>query len=134
MEPQDYLGIDYVAGWIGQSALDGYHCPQQPCFNPYWHGAMLTMARERGLSVAYYAYIIAFLAKATGLLDCDVGVPSLCQRGADYIRNNRRLILHTYARFANQHGQSALLGSSPARLLHLRRAHLVAPCRLALPE
>ena len=52
MEPQDYLGIDYVAGWIGQSALDGYHCPQQPCFNPYWHGAMLTMARERGLSVA----------------------------------------------------------------------------------
>ena len=60
--------IDYVAAWIGQSALDSYLCEQAPCFNPYWHGAMLQLARERGLSVAYYAYVIAFLAKATGLL------------------------------------------------------------------
>jgi hypothetical protein len=101
-DPHDYNGIDYVAAWIGQSALDSYLCEQAPCFNPYWHGAMLQLARERGLSVAYYAYVIAFLAKATGLFDCDVGEPSLCQRGADYIRNNRRLILHTYARFANE--------------------------------
>ena len=101
-EPHDYHGIDYVAGWIGQSSFDSHRCAQPPCFNQYWHGAMLQLARERGISVAYYAYVIAFLAKATGLLDCDVGKPSLCERGANYIRNNRHLILHTYARFANE--------------------------------
>ena len=100
VEPHDYGGIDYLCAWIGQR--DAMNCPQPPCFNPYWHGAMLQLARERGLSVAYYAYIIAFLAKATGLLDCDVGEPSLCQRGAMFIRENKHLILRTYARFANE--------------------------------
>ena len=33
----------------------------------------------------------------------------------------------------DQHGQSATLGSAPARLLHLLRARLAAPCSSALP-
>ena len=34
---------------------------------------------------------------------------------------------------ASRHGQSGLLGSAPARLLHLLRARLLAPCSSALP-
>lgn len=79
-----------------------HRCASPPCFNPYWHGKMLDLARERQISVVYYAYIIAFLAKATGLNDCDVGSPSLCEKGANYIRENEPLILQAYARFANE--------------------------------
>ena len=110
-DPHDYNGIDYITVWIGQNdGLGKPRCRSPPCFNPYWHGAALELARERGLSVAYYAYIIAFLAKATGLNDCDVGTPSLCQKGANYIRNNEAAILRTYAHFANE--TSRMLGST----------------------
>ena len=65
-EGRDYpKGIDYLTVWIGQHSATDPNCHSPPCFNPYWHGAMLQLARERGLNVAYYAYIIAFLAKAT---------------------------------------------------------------------
>ena len=119
VEPHDYGGIDYVSAWIGQR--DAMSCSQPPCFNPYWHGAMLQLARERGLSVAYYAYIVAFLAKATGLHDCDVGEPSLCQRGAMYIREHRHLILRTYARFANE--TAKILGRSAEVLFLMCARH-----------
>lgn len=71
--------------WQGSPSRSGKaKCKAEPCFNPYWHGAMLELAREKGITAAYYAYIIAFLAKARmGLYDCDVGEPSLCRRGGE---------------------------------------------------
>lgn len=46
----------------------------------------------------FYAYIIAFEARTkAGLKDCDVGTPSLCQNGADFIRNNRAFLVNRYS-------------------------------------
>lgn len=101
-EGEAYEGADYLAVWIGQDHPRSASCVQPPCFNRWWHGAALELARERGLSVAYYAYIIAFLAKASGLQDCDVGTPSLCQKGAQFVRTHEEKILQTYAHFANE--------------------------------
>jgi len=45
----------------------------------------------------FYAYVIAFEARnAWGLKDCDMGEPNLCQRGCNYIRENRNRILERY--------------------------------------
>ena len=38
-----------------------------------------------------------------------------------------------YGQFEGQHGRSGPLNSAPARLPHLLRARLVAPCSSALP-
>ena len=105
----DYTGIDYLTIWIGQRAEGNAACAMPPCFNPFWHGDMLHIARTLKASVVYYAYIIAFLAKRTGLYDCDVGSPNLCERGASYIRQNEAAILRTYSSFANE--TAARLGS-----------------------
>ena len=49
----------------------------------------------------YYGYIIAFMARDEwGLKDCDVGTPSLCERGSDYIRENRAKIVAKYKNYA----------------------------------
>ena len=55
-------------------------------FNPYWHGRMLDLVRERKVTAVYYAYIIAKLARrAIGAQDCDAaasGDPLLCSTEA----------------------------------------------------
>lgn len=49
------------------------------------------------LTLVFYAYVIAFEARNTwGLQDCDVGSPSLCERGCNFIRQNRDRILERY--------------------------------------
>jgi hypothetical protein len=47
---------------------------------------------------AFYAYIIAFQARADwGLQDCDVNLSySLCNKGANYIRQNRAKLIERY--------------------------------------
>ena len=43
------------------------------------------------------------LARYTkGIKDCDVGSPSLCVHGADFVREHEGLILRTYDAYANQ--------------------------------
>jgi hypothetical protein len=37
-----------------------------------------------------------------GLKDCDVGTPSLCERGSDYIRQNRARIVAKYKNYAEE--------------------------------
>jgi len=100
----DYSGVDYLTIWIGQRAGAHSHCTAPPCFNPFWHGEMLSLAKKKGLGVVFYAYVIAFLAKhGAGLNDCDVGgVASLCQKGADFIRSHEVEILRTYSSFARE--------------------------------
>ncbi len=104
-----YDGVDYLTVWIGQESEGagsaGHACAPSPCFNPWWHGAMLREAARRDIGAAYYAYVIAFLARQrAGLADCDTVAPgerSLCTHGAAFIRASRGLILETYAHFAN---------------------------------
>jgi hypothetical protein len=44
-----------------------------------------------------------------GLKDCDVGTPSLCQRGAQFIRDNRQGILNKYSNYAQE--TAAIVGT-----------------------
>lgn len=89
---------DYLTVWLGShSKKYGTN------FNPHWHGRMLQQVREQNATAAYYAYIIAMLARSRrGLQDCDVGSRSLCVHGADFIRENEPLILDTYEHYANE--------------------------------
>ena len=45
-----------------------------------------------------------------GLQDCDVGTPSLCQRGAKFIRDNRQSIVNKYSHYAKE--TAAIVGTS----------------------
>lgn len=103
---------DYFTVWIGtHSKSHGYG------FNPHFHGRMLERARDTNATAVYYAYIIAMLARhSKGIQDCDVGSPSLCEHGADFVRENEPLILDTYALYANH--TAAVLGRA-ARVVWL---------------
>ena len=132
-----YEGIDYLSVWIGQHN-QGDDCATPPCFNPYWHGTMLQTVRERGLNAVYYAYIIAFLAKATGLNDCDIGPPDLCHYGANFIREHEPMILRTCMRHAPNPlaGVACPLGRAMAarHLARMRTHPRLWERRLALRE
>lgn len=94
----DYSVVDYIGIWIGSSS------PQfDNNFNPNWHGEMLKTCLNYKKIPMYYSYVIGFLARSQwGLQDCDMGSPSLCQKGADFIRNKRLEILSTYLNFAQE--------------------------------
>ena len=107
---------DYITAWIGQASGED----TAVTFNQHWHGAMLRAAAKAGATPVYYAYVIAFLARAhDGLNDCDVasGSLSLCIRGADFIRRQRSLILDTYEAFAR--ATAAELPSASHRVVWL---------------
>eukprot|EP00962_Isochrysis_galbana_P031633 scaffold10297_cov113-Isochrysis_galbana.AAC.18 len=55
-EGQDYSNVDYLAVWIGQESADDSDpfCATSPCFNQWWHGAMLREAARRSIGAAYY--------------------------------------------------------------------------------
>ena len=58
---------------------------------------MLIKTKSLNKIAVFYAYIIAFEGRnLAGLQDCDVGTPSLCQYGAQFIKNNRARILERY--------------------------------------
>ena len=52
-----------------------------------------------GKTALFYGYVIAFQARADmGLQDCDVNPGfSLCNKGANYIRQNRQKLVDRYA-------------------------------------
>ena len=89
---------DYLTVWLGTHSKAYGHL-----FNPYWHGRMLERVRHEKKTAVYYAYVIAMLARhAKGILDCDVGTPSLCVHGADFVREHEALILEAYDHYANR--------------------------------
>ena len=92
------LSASYVTIWLGtKSRAHGYD------FNPFWHGRMLQHVKAHNSTAVYYAYVIAMLARhMKGIQDCDVGSPSLCVHGADFVREHEQLILDTYESYANQ--------------------------------
>ena len=88
----------YLTIWLGtKSKLHGYG------FNPFWHGKMLNRVRAHNATAVYYSYVVAMLARhIKGIQDCDVGSPSLCVHGANFVRDHESLILDTYESYANQ--------------------------------
>ena len=96
--PPQVRASSYLTVWLGtRSKAYGYG------FNPYWHGRMLERVKAQNGTAVYYSYLIAMLARYTkGIKDCDVGSPSLCVHGADFVRDHEDLILRTYEHYANQ--------------------------------
>jgi hypothetical protein len=63
----------------------------------------IRLAKQLGKTVAVYTYMIAFDArKDWGLQDCNVGHPSLCEKGANYIRQNKQKLVNHYATEASK--------------------------------
>ena len=94
----NYSAFDYITIWLNPPHSDD---PPNTDFNQYYHGPMLRAAKAAQKVPVFYAYVIAFETKARSLpkriLDCDQGSPTLCELGADFIRNNRALLVSRYA-------------------------------------
>ncbi len=97
----DYSQYDYITIWIDTISSN---CPSSnsknpDCtnFNPYYQGVMLQTTKSLNKIPVFYGYVIAFEARnLQGLQDCNVGTPSLCQYGSQFIRDNRARILERY--------------------------------------
>jgi hypothetical protein len=63
---------------------------------------MAQACKDNGKIAVFYAYITAFTARQMqNLQDCDVShTNTLCTNGADFIRNNRQLLVNRYADYA----------------------------------
>ncbi len=89
--------IDYVTIWAGSDEN----------WNDYWIGDMLRACRPGGRldgkTPVFYSYIIAFTARRDwGLGDCDVsGSNNLCDRGANFIRQEWPRITGQYEKYAS---------------------------------
>ena len=95
----DYSSPDYLTIWINTISSD-----YGTDFNPYYQGAMIDICKKSSKIPVFYAYIIAFQArKDKGLQDCNIDPDkNLCFLGADYIRNNRQLLVERYTHQASK--------------------------------
>jgi hypothetical protein len=97
---------DYVTIWAGSDEA----------WNAYWIGDMVKATRPggklAGKTPVFYSYIIAFTARRDlGLQDCNVGSPNLCQKGANFIRQQKNRILSQYTKYASE--AAKIVGSDP---------------------
>jgi hypothetical protein len=97
---------DFVTIWAGSD--DNW--------NTYWIGDMLKATRQGGVlagkTPVFYAYFIAFTARRDlGLQDCNVGSPNLCEKGANYIRQQKSRILAQYTKYATE--AAKVMGNDP---------------------
>ncbi|CAF0944901.1 unnamed protein product [Brachionus calyciflorus] len=97
----DYQRYDYISIWINSPWSDK---PSVTDFNQYWHGVMINKCKQYKKLPVYYAYVIAFEARAKfGFQDCDVHpTNNLCHGGANFIRQNRALLVSRYAHWASE--------------------------------
>lgn len=97
----DYKRYDYISMWINSPHSDD---PTNTDYNPYWQGTMIKKCKQLGKIPVFYGYIIAFEARAkNGLQDCDVDpINNLCHKGANFIRNNRALLVSRYTHQASK--------------------------------
>lgn len=112
----DYSKYDYITIWINSPWGDN---PSKTDFNPYWHGEMIKTAKQLNKMPVFYAYIIAFQGRAMyGYKDCDVDpVNNLCRKGANFIRNNRQLLVSRYAHQSSEIAKA--LGNRNAECIFL---------------
>lgn len=88
---------DYVTIWAGSDEE----------WNTYWIGAMLNACKPggklAGKTPVYYSYIISYTARHDlQLKDCDVGTPSLCEQGSNFMRQRKARILSQYEKYASE--------------------------------
>lgn len=88
---------DYVTIWVGADAN----------FNVWWEGEMLKACKSggklAGRTPVYYSYIIAETAKRElKVVDCNVGTPNLCQKGANFMRQSKPVIMAQYEKYASE--------------------------------
>lgn len=94
-------GIDFLGGFIGWTQDGATKVAPSPRANK--EGEFINDAKSLNATPMWKAYIIAEGAKTSaGLTDCNVGGGSgtLCQKGANYIRENRATILSQYKAYA----------------------------------
>lgn len=90
--------IDYMTAWAGSG--DNFNM-----------GNFFTACKNNNKTPVIMTYIIAFTARRDkGLQDCNVATPSLCQEGANYIRQNRTRIMGQYVKYAQ--GAAASFGAT----------------------
>ena len=87
------MDYDYITIWM--NTIDSFG---STAWNQWYQGDMLNWCKIYHKTPLFYAYVIAFEARATqGIQDCDVHpTNNLCHMGAQYIRNNRKQIIDKY--------------------------------------
>ena len=95
----DYSGFDYVSIWI-----DTISPEYGTNFNPYYQGLMIDQCKNKNKIPVFYGYIIPFEARfKKQIQDCDVDPNNnLCNRGAEFIRENRQFLVDRYGYQASQ--------------------------------
>lgn len=87
--------FEYVTIWLSTISKGS----SSTRLNKYYQGNMLRMCRKYKKVPLFYAYVIAFEARATrNINDCDVDPDgnNLCRSGADFIRHNRHNLVFKY--------------------------------------
>ena len=95
---KNYPAYDFINKWIGEPNPD-CKTHQVSCtdWNDHWAGDAVRTAKNLNKPMALYMYIIAYEAKnLLNLVDCNVGYPNICQKGANFIREKRNHILQRY--------------------------------------
>ncbi|HEX6275018.1 MAG TPA: hypothetical protein VFZ53_18375 [Polyangiaceae bacterium] len=88
--------LDFVSSWVGYEDRGGLDGDCAGC-------GVVSRLGSSAKSVVYYAYFIGFQANLMGGFgDCNVDMDdeTLCTRGAQWIRDNRNLIVEIYANYA----------------------------------
>jgi hypothetical protein len=88
--------LDFVSNWVGYEDLGGLDGDCAGC-------DIVSRLGSSATSIVYYAYFIGYQANLmSGFGDCNVDMDdeTLCTRGAQWIRDNRDLIIEMYANYA----------------------------------
>jgi hypothetical protein len=88
--------LDFVSNWVGYEDRGGLDGDCAGC-------GIVSRLGSSATSIVYYAYFIGYQANLmSGFGDCNVDMDdeTLCTRGAQWIRDNRNLIIEMYANYA----------------------------------
>jgi hypothetical protein len=88
--------LDFVSNWVGYEDRGGLDGDCAGC-------GIVSRLASSTTSIVYFAYFIGFQANLmSGFGDCNVDMDdeTLCTRGAQWIRDNRNLIIEMYANYA----------------------------------
>jgi hypothetical protein len=88
--------LDFVSNWVGYEARGGLDGDCAGC-------GIVSRLGSSATSIVYFAYFIGYQANLMGGFgDCNVDMDdeTLCTRGAQWIRDNRNLIIEMYANYA----------------------------------
>jgi hypothetical protein len=87
--------LDFITTWVGYEPNGGLDGRCDGC-------NLVRALASTGATPTYYAYFIGFQASAAGYGDCntDSDGQNLCNRGAEWLRNNRDRVVAMYGNYA----------------------------------